>query len=444
MKRVILLSLLVNWYILPAQEDLSLAGAIRNGLENNFDIQISKRAEEITIRNNSWGQAGVFPTIDLNLTGGTSTTNIDNPASFLQGDITSRNLNPSATLNWTIFNGFNVRMTKDRLSLLEYQSVGNTTILIENTIQAIILAYNTVLLESERLDVFITTLDLSRDRYQYSRLKGELGSSVTFDILQDKTAYLTDSSNYLTQQLNYRIAVRELNILLNVDVDKDWTYTDELSVESKEYILDELAAKMTGNNNNLKNQYINQEILRKDVSISRSSMYPRLSIASGYSRNQQTQDLSSAEFGNGNTGDSGIKSTTTNYFANFTLAFTLFDGGRIRRQIENARVEEQIGNLQINQLKNILMRDLVSSYETYTMRQNLYNISELNLEAAELNLQLGEERYRIGSINSFDYRDLQINYLQTALNNLQSKFDLLNSDLELMRLTGGILEIPEQ
>ena len=73
------------------------------------------------------------------------------------------------------------------------------------------------------------------------------------------------------------------------------------------------------------------------------------------------------------------------------------------------------------------MRDLVSSYETYTMRQNLYNISELNLEAAELNLQLGEERYRYGSINSFDYRDLQINYLQTALNNLQSKFDLLDS-----------------
>ena len=71
MKRVILLSLLVNWYVLPAQDDLSLAGAIRNGLENNFDIQISKRAEEITIRNNSWGQAGVFPTIDLNLTGGT-------------------------------------------------------------------------------------------------------------------------------------------------------------------------------------------------------------------------------------------------------------------------------------------------------------------------------------------------------------------------------------
>ena len=443
MKRLLALGYILCGFTVAAQEDLSLSRAIQLGLENNFDIQISRRNEDIASRNNSWGEAGIFPTIDLNLTGGTSTTNIDNPASFLQGDIASRNLNPSATLNWTVFNGFNVRMTKDRLSLLEYQTVGNTAILVENTIQAIILAYNTVLLEGERLNVFQNTFALSRDRYAYSRLKGELGSSVTFDILQDKTAYLTDSSNYLTQQLNFRNAERELNILLNEEVNTAWNYTGELPNEAQTYVLDELAAKMTSNNSNLKNQYINQEILRKDVAIARSNTYPRLSVSSGYSRNQQTQDLSSAEFGNGQTGDSGIKSTTTNYFANFTLAFTVFDGGRIRRQIENAKVQEQIGELQVDQLKLTLNRDLAIGYETYNLRKNLFNISEVNLEAAQLNLDLGEERYQNGSINSFDYRDLQINYLQTALNTLQSRYDLFSSDLELMRLTGGILDITE-
>lgn len=444
MKKLLFIGLVLPWSALFAQEDLSLSRAIEIGLENNFDIQISRQNESIAERNNSWGEAGIFPTVDLQLQGALSTTNIDNPASFLQGDISSRDLTPSASLNWTLFNGFNVRMTKDRLSLLEYQTVGNTAILIENSIQAIILAYNTVLLEESRLDVFENTFSLSRDRYAYSQLKGDLGSSVTFDILQDKTAYLTDSSNYLSQQLNHRNAVRELNILLNVDIDKTWNYTGELEAEPKDYVLDELSAKMTANNSNLKNQYINQEILRKDVGIARSSMYPRLDVASGYSRNQQTQDLSSARFGNGESGDSGIKSTTTNYFANFTLAFTIFNGGRIRRQIENAKVQEQIGNLQVEQLKLTLNRDLASGYETYDLRKNLYNISEINLEAAQLNLNLAEERYQNGTINSFDYRDLQITYLQTALTNLQSRFDLISSDMELMRLTGGILNIAEQ
>lgn len=443
MKNIISIGIVLCGFTLSAQEGLSLSDAIKIGLEKNFDIQISKLNEDIADRNNSWGEAGLFPTIDLNLTGGTNTTNVDNPASFLQGDITSRNLNPSAALNWTIFNGFNVRMTKDRLSLLEFQTVGNSAILIENTIQAIMLAYNAVLLERERLEVFNLTFELSRDRYAYSQIKGEIGSSVTFDILQDKVAYLTDSSNYLTQQFNYRNATRELNILMNVEVDQRWDYTGELAVEPKEYSLDELTAKMIGNNNNLKNQYINQQILRKDISIAQSAMFPRLNIGAGYSRNQQTQDLSQAEFSNGTSGNSGIKSVNTNYFANFTLSFTVFNGGQIRRQIQNARVQEQIGDLQTDQLKATLSRDLHLNLENYTLRQNLYNISQINLEAAQLNLQLGQERFDNGSINSFDFRNLQISYLQTALSNLQSKYDLLDSDMELLRLTGGILTIAE-
>ena len=443
MKKLLTIGLLLSSQLLFGQESLSLADAIKIGLENNFDIQISALNEDIASRNNSWGEAGLFPTVNLGLTGGTSTTNIDNPASFLQGDITSRNLNPSASLNWTIFNGFNVRMTKDRLSLLEFQTVGNSAILVENTIQAIMLAFNTVLLERERLEVFNLTFELSRDRYQYSQIKGEIGSSVTFDILQDKVAYLTDSSNYLTQQFNFRNATRELNILMNVEVDKSWEYAGELNADPKDYVIDELVAKMVSNNNNLKNQYINQEILRKDISIAQSSMYPSIDIGAGYSRNQQTQDLSGAEFGNGSSGDSGIKSVNTNYFANFTLSFTVFNGGRIRRQIQNAKVQEQIGNLQTDQLKATLTRDLHLTHENYVLRENLYNISEVNLEAAALNLQLGQERFDNGSINSFDFRNLQISYLQTALSNLQSKYDLLDSDMELMRLTGGILAIAE-
>ncbi|MEQ9425539.1 MAG: TolC family protein [Cyclobacteriaceae bacterium] len=443
MKNILALILIISGFNGFAQEELTLSDAIQISLANNFDILISKKNEEIATNNNNWGEAGRYPTIGLNVTGGTSNTNIDNPAQFLQGDIASRNWSPAATLNWTIFGGFNVRLSKERLAQLEDLSVGNTTILIENNIQAVILAFNSVLLESERLDVFQTTLDLSRDRFRYSQLKSELGSSVTFDVLQDKTAYLTDSSNYMTQRLNYQNSMRELNLLLNVEIDKPWHYIGELANTWPDYNLDELNARMTANNTNLENQYINQEILRKDAAIAQSFMYPSLNVGGGWSRNYQTQDLSGAEFRDGSNGPSGQKSTTTNYFANFTLAFTVFDGGRIRRQIENAKVQEQIGNLQIDQLKRTLSRDLMFGYETYTNRIALFEISQITLEAASFNLELGQERYDTGTINSFDFRDLQISQLQTALNYLQSRFDVDASHLELLRLTGGILDVAD-
>ena len=125
--------------------------------------------------------------------------------------------------------------------------------------------------------------------------------------------------------------------------------------------------------------------------------------------------------------------------ANLTLAFTLFNGGIIQNQIKNARISEQIGQLQIRDLELTLKNSLIANYDSYNLRKRLLNIASENVNTSELNLQLGEDRYKNGSINSFDYRDLQITYLQTALSYYQSIYNLIETEVELMRLTGNIL-----
>lgn len=426
--------------VLKAQDQLSLSQAIEMGLANNFSIQIEKSKQEQATNLNTWGQAGMFPNITLNGSPGISQTNMDNPAGFIQsGNIKSYSVNPSITANWTLFDGFNVRTTKQRLELLQDQSDGNAMIVIENTVQAIILAYYTALLEQRRTEVFSNTLELSRDRYNYVKMKGELGSAVTFDILTDKNAYLTDSSNYLSQVLNHKNAVRNLNLLLAQPIDMTYQFTDSLVVQETNFSLDELAAAMKSTNSNLRNQYVNQEILRKDIKLSKSAMYPTVSLGLSGSKNWQTQDLSDAVFAGGGSGESGIKSSTANLAANLTLSFTLYNGGRIKNQIKNARIQEQIGQLEIKDLELTLDNSLISTYDRYNLRQNLNSIAAVNLETADLNLGMGEERYRNGSINSFNYRDLQITYLQTALVYYQSIYNLIESKTELLRLSGGIL-----
>jgi outer membrane protein TolC len=129
---------------------------------------------------------------------------------------------------------------------------------------------------------------------------------------------------------------------------------------------------------------------------------------------------------------------TLNYAGGLTLGYLFFDGGRVRRALTNSRTQERISQLQIDELKTSLRNDLVATYDLYNVRQKLLSISQQNIESAELNLALAEERFRNGTINSFDYRDIQVNYLNTALNNLQAKYDLIESETELLRLTGGI------
>ena len=425
--------------VLKAQDQLSLSQAIEMGLANNFSIQIEKSKQEQAANLNTWGQAGMFPNITFNASPSTSYQDLetDHPFRF-GGSQTSSDISPSIQANWILFDGLNVRMTKGKLALLEEQSGGNAQIIIENTVQAIILAYYTVLLEDRRTEVFANTLALSRDRYDYVKLKGEIGSAVTFDILTDKNAYLTDSSNYLTQVLNHKNAIRNLNLLLAQPVDKTYQFTDSLTVQETSFSLDELAAAMKSSNSNLRNQYVNLEILQKDIGIARSAMYPRLTFnlsgGNGWNHLELGTPIQTAD------GPvSGINTTTLSLAANLTLSFTLYNGGKIRNQIKNARIQEQIGQLEIKDLELTLDNSLISKYDRYNLRQNLNSIAAVNLETADLNLGMGEERYRNGSINSFNYRDLQITYLQTALVYYQSIYNLIESKTELLRLSGGIL-----
>lgn len=425
--------------VVVAQDPLSLSEAIEMGLENNFSIQIEENKQLQAANLNTWGQAGMFPNISLNASPSLSyqDSETDNPFRF-GGSSTTTDVGPSVQANWVLFDGLNVQITKQKLQLLQDQSDGNAQIIIENTVQAIILAYYNVLLEKKRTEVFAHTLELSRDRFEYIQLKGDLGSAVTFDILQDKNAYLTDSSNYLTQELNQKNAIRNLNLLLAQPVEKKYQFIDSLGVEKNELNLDELAAAMKGSNSNLRNQYVNLEILRRDIGIARSATYPRLSLnlSGGYGWNH-------TELGTpiGDPADpvSGINTTTLSMAANLTLSFTLFNGGQIRNQIKNAKISEQIGRLQIRDLELSLDNSLISTFDQYNLRKNLNDIATENLATADLNLSMGEERYRNGSINSFNYRDLQITYLQTALVYYQSIYNLIESKTELLRLSGGIL-----
>lgn len=421
-------------------DSLSLSDAIQIGLENNFDIRISALDAEIAQNNNTWGAAGRYPTISFNLSQGNSFRDVDNPASFLQGLSISNDITPSVSLNWTLFNAFSVRISRQQLQLLEEQSMGNAQIVVENTIQAIILAYYTAVLEKERLDVLQKIMTLSRDRYRYLQIKGDLGSAVTFDVLQEKNNYLTDSTNYVTQEINYLNARRTLNLLMGVDVSEEYNITDGLDVTPANYALDDLYEKMIANNTNLQTQYLNQEIFRQDVRLAKTELYPRLDLGLGASYSISRQDLTNADLGGREIENLITKPKTLNYFADFTLSYTLFDGGRIKRAIQNAYTNEKIAQVQVDQLKLSLKNDLVSVYDLYNARKKLLNITELNLETGDLNLELATERFKNGTINSFDFRTIQVSYLNIALNNVQAKYDLIDSETELMRLTGGIIE----
>jgi len=322
----------LNFFVvhLYSQTELSLADAIQKGLENNFSIRISRQNLKIAANNNTWGTAGRYPTLDigLNFSGSYS----DEPDSI---DPEARNkymfnsLTPFVNLRWVLFNGFAIKITKDKLAYLNKISGGNAAIAVENTLQAIVLAYYTALLEKEKLAVVEEVRKLSQDRYDYIMTKKEIGAAATFDVLQAKIAWLDDTSIVLLQQVNVKNALRNLNLVLGEPAEKEYKVTDIFTVEMHDYKLEDLLGKLLENNKTLKNQYINQAILKKDIALQRSAIFPVISLNSGINRIGSRLKLE---------GMPAVNSVSYDYYVNFSVNLNLFNGGNTRRAIANAKV----------------------------------------------------------------------------------------------------------
>jgi outer membrane protein TolC len=126
-------------------------------------------------------------------------------------------------------------------------------------------------------------------------------------------------------------------------------------------------------------------------------------------------------------------------YVNFSLRFNIFNGGEIRRNIQNARVQERVGELTTSQLKQTLFNDLLQLNDLFVLRKNLVNLAKANIKAAELNVSLANERYKNGYLSSIDYRILQINYQNTALTYLEALYNTIETHTDLLRITGGII-----
>jgi len=430
---LISLMLMLSFHFIFSQQPLTLDSAIIIGLENNFQIRISQEQYNIAELNNRWGTVGRFPSINL---GVSSINRYDNTPVFdtsafeyNRGDQYSNSLTPYANMKWLLFDGLSVSMNKRKLELLEAYSMGYSTIVVENTIQSIILGYYLALLEEERLKVLESVKGLSGDRYNYEMMRKDIGSSVTFEVLQAKNSFLSDSTNYLLQQLRVKNAFLRLNLLLGEPPEVQFSLVDSFQVELQYYELEDLMDKMLANNTNLLNQYVNQEILKKDVSIAKSDMWPTISMNAGADYTQGWYDWEKHQ----------NNTYLFDYYANFTLSFNLFNGGNTRRAIESASINETIGEIEIQQATQTLENLLVNQFELYGIRRQLVEVAQVNLESAELNMQIATEKYRNGTINSFNFRDVQLIFLNASSNKLNSIYDLIDSQVELLRLTGGIL-----
>ena len=433
-KILVVLALLLVSNNVVAQHSLSAKEAVFMALENNYQMSIAQKQLKISEKNNKWSEAGLFPTVTLNIAQNNGIQdNTDNPFTFTPGIILNQTIAPSLNLNWNLFAGFAVKISKTRLEQLEEQSGNNVIAVMESTIQDVLKAYYTAQLQSERMNLFQSVLNASRKKHAYYELKEKYSSSTSLELLQFKNQLLTDSSNLLMQSISYDNSIRNLGIVMNdtVFVQEGYELTDKIEGVIAEVDFETANAEMMSNNQNLKNQYLNLELQKSNTSLRRSFLYPVLSFRAGatpsWSKIREIKDnVFEAETNN------------LSYYGNLNLQYTLFNNWQNKRAVEVSIIQEEIAGLNIESMTQTLSSTLQNLIALYKLRQQLVNLSQENLVYAAKAYELAEKRFKIGAINSIDLVSFKNNYQNIMIQHYENQFNKMDTYLEIYKMTGKI------
>ena len=202
-------------------QELSREAAVAMSLERNYGIRIARANADLAASNDAWGVAGALPILGVSVNASNNVNDqTQNPSTFLPIATQSMSVAPGAQLQWRLFDGFGMFAAKDRLELLSAQAEGNAELMVESTVQAVLTAYDNVLVQEESANVLRAALSLTRDRLARIETAVRLGSSGTFDRLQFDNALLNDSTALLRQESAVRAARRNLNLLLVQDEER--------------------------------------------------------------------------------------------------------------------------------------------------------------------------------------------------------------------------------
>lgn len=428
-----------------AQEKLlAKQDAVRLALENNFGIKVARNQVKIAENNKSILNSGYLPTLTNSTTANYNRDDsvIEFPGVFSDDgtprpDVEidkaeSQRYNSTLNANYTLFDGmgrfYNYKRLKEQYQLSELQARET----IENTMLQLFSVYFEVARITENENVLQQALEISAQRIKRAEYAFEYGQNTKLDILNAQVDVTNDSINLLNTRQQLANTKRDLNVVLNQDLNEKFK-VDTLVTFIPKLQLDEFVAQAKLNNVALLQTAKNLAINAYDIKVNKSGYLPSIGLNGSYGWNLN-QSAASAFF-------PGTNNTTWNFGLGASLTWNLFDGGGTTVRVKNAKIAYENQELLKQQVELEVNRDIQNALAIYENRLNIFNIQEQNVLTNQNNFERSKEQFQLGRITSIEFRQAQINLLNAQTNRNLAKYDAKLAELQLLQLTGQLLNI---
>lgn len=431
MYRYILLLFVLIAHSSAGQNLLTIDEAIKNALENNYNIKLARNDTYINEANNTLGNAGMLPNVALNF--GQAYNFNNTRQEFFSGEsrqgnnVKTSNLNANIMANWRLFDGFQMFTNRDKLR--EYENIGmtNLKLMMENTVAQVMETYLMIEFQKKKIHTIQEAISISKERLNLAKLRQEVGTAANIDVLQAEVDINADSSSLINQMLVLRNFKVRLNNLMVSNPNTDFETTEVPAFPPVS--MNELMTNAVGRNKML--ELADKNIVLSNLTIDqwKSNIYPTIDLSTGYSFSRMNAEIGLLKF-NQNAG----------FAVGLTGRWNIFDGFNNKREIQVAKLNLESQKLRKEQIWADLQSNLQSFYNVYTNANTMIYQEEKHIGIAKQNLDITREKMRIGTIISLELRQAQINLIDTEFRKITAEHDSRMAMLELMRLSGSLLQ----
>ena len=420
--------------ILPSahsQEVISLQQALALGLKNNYSIILQQNDAQIAKNNNTLGNAGFLPSLNLTASqNNTISTTHQEQFSGAVKDVKngkSNALNVGAQLNWTVFDGLNMFVSHKMLGVLEDLGENGTRIVLEGTVSDITLSWYSIIQMKKLVKVAQDAVHLSMQRKRIAAAKVSLGAGSQLMMLQSTVDLNADSTRLIRQLVMLSNARADFNHLLCRNPVTPFEIHDSIQLSSPRPY-DTLLSEALRQNSRLTAARLNQDLARLGVRQAQSDRYPQVNLTAGYT------------YGTLNS-QSGFLQYNQSYGPSYgiNLSYNLFNGFNVTRAVKNAKILMNSGEIEVEDAGLAVQTSLYKTHQEFNANLEIVKMQLTNVGVAGENVNIAFEKYKLGSINDIELREIQQKLIDAEYQLILSQFEAKKAEVELQRLSGELL-----
>ena len=433
-KNILILLLVLVTLQVGAQEILTKKEALQIALENNYGVKMATNNVAIAENNSSIFNSKHLPTVTTNAGANYSNNNLEienqNGNIIKVNGAETKSYNASINLNYTIFDGlgrkYNYKQLKESYNLSELQAREA----IEDMYLQLFNSYFQIARLSESTKNLQQTLNTSKQRLKRAEYQYEYGQTTKLELLNAQVDLNNDSINLINSAQQFSNSKRNLNIVMGIQ--KNSRYDVETEVNFITLLsFDELLTKAKANNVLLKQSKTNIAISEFNIKANKAGFLPKVGLTSSYGWNKSINPETSFTAGTNSTGlNAGIN-----------LSWNVFDGGNSKVRVANAKIALDNQEILKQQQVDLIENNIKNTFELYKNKLFVLEAQQQNEITSQNNFDRTQERYKLGQVTSIEFRQAQINLLNTKNSVSNARYDSKLIELELLQLTGEILNL---